>query len=307
MTEPVEMDKTQKFDSVKLMTRLQASVFESSESDHTMPFFEPTSSLEQQNGIQPSKPERQLTVVKEPDPLAVPDTPLPPSQKKPVKKAQKTHSKSLSKRSLTTLDFLQEQCRHLCLSLFFDKSAPVHSLGFTSSFKGEGKTFLAALSAGMLAKDSSNPVILMELNWDNPSVHERFKLPDTPGLAEWLRGECSESAIRYTVGPNLTVIPAGNGKTDAVRLLQKMRQQGIVDSMTHANEFLVVDLPPVVTTAYGSLAASLLEALIIVVRSGEASATMVTETCSQLKELPVHGVILNQVQSRVPRWLQTIL
>lgn len=307
MTEPIETDKTQKFDSVKLMARLQASVFESTELDAKALFLEPNDSPEQQDGIEPLKPVRQLTVVEEPIPLAVPGTSSPSAQKKLAKKGRNTRVKSSNKRSLTSLDFLQEQCRHLCLSLFFDKRSPVQSLGFTSSFKEEGKTFLAALSAGMLAKDSSNPVILMELNWEHPTIYEHFKLPSTPGLAEWLRGECSESAIRYEVGPNLIVIPAGNGKSDAVKLLHQMRQQGIVDTMTHANEFLIVDLPPVVTTAYGALAASLLEALIIVVRSGETSETMVAETCTQLKEFPVHGVILNQVQSRVPRWLQQLL
>ncbi|HJT59402.1 MAG TPA: CpsD/CapB family tyrosine-protein kinase, partial [Ktedonobacteraceae bacterium] len=282
-------------------------VFESPEPDEKVLFLEPGDSPAQQNGMPPSKPERQLTVVEEPIPLVVPDAPSSPAQKKPVKKGRNRDAKSSNKRSLTSLDFLQEQCRHLCLSLFFDKRAPVHSLGFTSSLKEEGKTFLAALSAGMLAKDSSNPVILMELNWEHPTVSDHFKLPSTPGLAEWLRGECSESAIRYEVGPDLIVIPAGNGKSDAVRLLHQMRQQGIVDALTHANELLIVDLPAVITTAYGSLAASLLEALIIVVRAGETSEVMVAETCTQLKEFPVHGVILNQVQSRVPRWLQQIL
>jgi len=307
MTEPMEMDKTQKFDTVKLMTRLQSSMVESVEPDHKMPFFELTSSPEEQNEIPPSKPERQLTIVEEPIPIAVPNMPAPPTQKKPAKKAHKTSSKPLHQRHLTTLDFLQEQCRHLCLSLFYDKQAPVRSLGFTSSFKEEGKTFLAALSAGMLAKDSSHPVILMELNWEHPGIYEQFKLPSTPGLAEWLRGECDESSIRYAVSPNLIVIPAGNGKSDAVKLLQKMRQRGIVDTMTHANELLIVDLPAVVTTAYGSLAASLVEALIIVVNAGVTPEAMIAETCMQLKELPVHGVILNQVQSHIPRWLQQIL
>jgi MinD-like ATPase involved in chromosome partitioning or flagellar assembly len=159
----------------------------------------------------------------------------------------------------------------------------------------------------MLAKDSGNPIVLIELNWDHPGIYEHFRLPSTNGLAEWLRGECDESAIRYQVSSNLTVIPAGNGKQDAVKLLQQMRKQGVVDAMTHNNELLIVDLPAIVTTAYGSLAASLVESLIIVVRAGATPEAMVTETCIQLKELPVHGVILNQAQSRIPRWLQQIL
>jgi Mrp family chromosome partitioning ATPase len=306
MAEPMETDRTQKFDSVKLMSRLQSSVFDTPESGHEVPVFEVTSSPEHSNGTESSEPEKGLSVVGASVPLAVTDTPQPLIQT-PAKKTKSARSQSLQKRYLTTIDFLQEQCRHLCLSLFFDKQAPVHSLGFTSSFKGEGKTFLAALSAGILAKDSSNPIVLMELNWEHPGIYEHFRLPSTYGLAEWLRGECDESAIRYQVASNLTVIPAGNGKQDAVKLLQQMRQQRVVDAMTHTNELLIVDLPAIVTTAYGSLAASLVESLIIVVRAGATSEAMVIETCTRLKELPVHGVILNQVQSHIPHWLQQIL
>ena len=31
------------------------------------------------------------------------------------------------------------------------------------------------------------------------------------------------------------------------------------------------------------------------------------DTCTQLKDLPVHGLILNQVASRIPAWLRQIL
>jgi len=34
---------------------------------------------------------------------------------------------------------------------------------------------------------------------------------------------------------------------------------------------------------------------------------MIAETCSQLKDLPVHGLLLNQVESSIPRWLRQIL
>ena len=73
------------------------------------------------------------------------------------------------------------------------------------------------------------------------------------------------------------------------------------------HELLVVDLPSIAVNAYGSLAASLVESLIIVVRAGVTPDVMVAETCSQLKELPVHGLLLNQVESQIPRWLQKIL
>src|SRR5205807_5977645 len=109
------------------------------------------------------------------------------------------------------------------------------------------------------------------------------------------------------ISRNLTVIPAGDGKGDAVALLQHVRQRGLVNMLGHSNGPLVVDLPSVVTTAYGSLAASLVESLIVVVRAGVTPDTMIAEACTQLKDFPVHGVILNQAASRIPHWIRQML
>jgi Mrp family chromosome partitioning ATPase len=218
-----------------------------------------------------------------------------------------TRTRPIAKRDVANASALQERFRQLCLSLFFRSHSPVRSLGFTSSINGEGKSFLAIVMANVLANDSRDPVILLECNWEHPSFHEYFGIPATPGLAEWLRGECSETAIRHQFDRNLTIIPAGDGRRDGVKLLMQMQQKGLLESIARSKELLVVDLPPVVTSACGALAATLVEALLIVVHGGVTTDLMVTETYAQLKDLPVCGIILNQVESRIPRWIRQLL
>jgi Mrp family chromosome partitioning ATPase len=213
----------------------------------------------------------------------------------------------INKRDVANAQMLRVRCRQICLSVFFREHAPVSSLGFTSAISGEGKSFLALVAAGVLGNDSSGPVTLLEFNWDHPCLHEFFGIPSTPGLAEWLRGECSEGAIRHQVDHNLTIIPAGYGRQDEVKLLQKIRQKGLPEMFARSNELLIADLPAVLTTAYGSLAASLVESLVIVVRARATTDRMVAETCEELKALPVQGLILNQVESRIPRWIRQLL
>lgn len=229
------------------------------------------------------------------------------SGSKETKSVARSKQHPILKYQLANARGLQERCRQLCLTLFFDEHAPIRGLGFTSPLAGEGKTFLSAVTAGVLANDSPDPVVLVECNWEHPTLHEYYRLPKTPGLAEWLREECSESEIRHKVDRNLAVIPAGDGRRDAVRLLQRLRQKDLMGTLAQSNELLVVDLPAIVSTAYGSLAASMVDALIIVVRAGKTPDALVTETCTQLKDLPVHGVILNRVESTIPRWLRQIL
>jgi Mrp family chromosome partitioning ATPase len=225
------------------------------------------------------------------------------SQKPDIRKRRR----SIPKRDAANVHVLHEQCRQIYLSAFFRVHAPVHSLGFTSSLGGEGKSFLSIMTAQALADDSISPVILVECNWEHPSLHKYFGIASSFGLAEWLRGECSEVDIQYEVGHNLIVIPAGNGRQDAVKLLSQIQQQGFLDMLAHSNELLIVDLPAIMPTAYGALAASLVESLVIVARAGGTHEALVAETCARLEGFPVLGVVLNDIESRIPDWIQQML
>ncbi len=253
--------------------------------------------------------EQKLQVVEKQDMSPEVEMPLaPPSMIQPKKtRGKKPQPTAFDKRDVANVHMLQERCRHLCLSLFYREHAPIRSLGVTSSIAREGKSLIAAVTAQVLARDSSEPVTLVECNWEHPSLHEYFGIPATPGLAEWLRGTCKEDDIRYRVDENLTVIPAGNGSQDAVKLLKQVQKHSLLGSFKHSNELYIVDLPPIITSGYGSLAASLLESLVIVVRAQVIPESMVAETCSQLKDLPVYGIILNQSESRIPRWIGQLL
>jgi protein-tyrosine kinase len=211
------------------------------------------------------------------------------------------------KRDLAALRMFQEVCHHLSLSIFYRENSSARSLGFTSSINGEGKSFLSAVTANVLSSSGGRHVTLLECNWEHPSIHEYYGFSGTPGVAEWLRNECQEDDIRRQVARNLTVIPAGNGRKDAVRLIEQVHQNGMLKLFAPRNELLVVDLPSIATTAYGQFASSLLDAVVVVVHAGVTPNTMVQETCSRLKELPVQGIVLNQLQSKIPRWLRQIL
>jgi Mrp family chromosome partitioning ATPase len=232
---------------------------------------------------------------------------LPSANNMPPQQSIGASAKLIEKRDREQAQLFQEQCRQICLSVFFRQSAPVRSLGFTSSIGGEGKSFLSLVAAKVLANDSFHPVSLVDCNWHHPSLHEAFSYPLRPGLAEWLRGECQEVSIRHHLSRNLTLISAGNGKQDAVKLLQLIRTKGLLNMLAPSRGLLIVDLPPIMTTAYGSLAASLVESLMMVVRTGVTPEALLVEAYKQIMDLPVQGVILNQLESRIPSWIRQIL
>jgi Mrp family chromosome partitioning ATPase len=220
----------------------------------------------------------------------------------------KALTQKITKQDAAVIQMIQERCRQLCFSLFFREHAPVRSVGFTSSIDGEGKSFLSLVTAQVLAHDTNEPVTLVDCNWEQPSLHEYFGVPATPGLAEFLRGSCNEDDIRYQVEDNLTIIPAGNGSQDSMKLLKLIQQVGLRNYFANKNSLFVVELPPILKAAgYGFLAARLVESVIIVVHAQITSDSMLAETYSLIKDLPVHGIILNQRESHIPHWIRQIL
>jgi Mrp family chromosome partitioning ATPase len=247
-------------------------------------------------GSETQKPQKSVTVNKAYAPAA-----------KTTKPAVYVPSLPSAKRPKEVVRVLRTRCKQLGVSLFFQENTTVRSLGFTSAIAGEGKTFLAQLTAEVMAEDSDLPVVLLECNWENPMLSSMYNLAPSPGLSDWLLGRCSLEAIRRQVASNLTVIPAGDSVYSATKLLHKLQQRGTDSVLTSPDEILIVDLPATVTTDYGPFAAQLVDELILVIRMGVTPEAFVTEACNYLKDVHVYGVIFNQVTSRIPRWLRRIL
>ena len=248
----------------------------------------------------PVLPEMTIPIPKDEEMVVVPQ---------PFKSLKKTsrQDRARAEREATQAHMVQEKCRQLCAALFFRTQTPVSSLGFTSATRGEGKSFLSMVTAAVLALESDAPVTLVECTWEHPGFADHFEIAPTPGLAEWVRGECTVEEIRHKVTDNLTVIPAGNARLQRLKLLQMLRKRGLAQLLTQSNELLVVDLPAMLPAGEGALAATLLESLVVVVQATKTPERHIMETCQQLSGLPVHGLLLNQVQSTIPGWLRQML
>ena len=124
--------------------------------------------------------------------------------------------------------------------------------------------------------------LLVECDWENADQHGYFGIPPVPGLAEWLR----ENAQRQTFAiKSVTICPsfrAGDGQQDAVRLLQNIMKRGLQNTLARNDENLLIDLPPVITSSFSVFAASMVEALALVVRAGVTPDNLVADACTYL-------------------------
>lgn len=175
-------------------------------------------------------------------------------------------------------------------------------IAVTSAIAGEGRTTIALGLARTLAHDLDCMVSLIDADLERPSLAEHFDIVESFGLADVLRGEKRLAEVRCLVAPNLCVVTAGARGAEAAGLL---RQLPLADSF-HDRHGLpgvsILDLPPLLSHGYSSLAARAADATLLVVRAGVTPVEIVREAIARLEDRPPRGVVFNGQRSSLPSW-----
>lgn len=167
-------------------------------------------------------------------------------------------------------------------------------VGVTSAIRGEGRTMVALGLAHTLAGDLAGPVTLVELDGEHPTLATLFGLPASPGLFDVLRGsEHPVEDITHRVADNLFVVPAGACGEDGIGLLCRLPGHNPFEQTVARRGAVILDLPPILAYSYTSLAASLADAVLLVVRAGVTPIEMVREAAARLDVSCPRGVVFN--------------
>lgn len=185
------------------------------------------------------------------------------------------------------------------------ESHPV--IGVTSAIAGEGRTSVAVGLARTLAADLEGPTLLVEVDVEHPSLSQLFDLPPAAGLADMLRREDELEGVQLEdvmrpVSDNLYVITAGTPSTHASRLMRQLPLHDPFRNRHWQPAATVLDLPPILNHSYSALAASITDAVVLVVRAGVTPADLVREAIARLEDQPPRGVVLNGARSALPSW-----
>lgn len=197
-----------------------------------------------------------------------------------------------------------DRCRQAYLSVSFP--SPRRVLGITSALHGEGKTTVALGIATALAADTGEPTVLLECDLETSS-DEFFGLTRGPGLSEWLEGEQPLRILRMPPLANTFLIPAGGIRPDAARVFYKLSQSTVVEDLQDEFPNVIVDLPPLLSIAYSSLAAKVTERILLVARYGTTPLDALDKAVFLLGHDRISGIVLNSYASRTPRWLRRLL
>ena len=179
-------------------------------------------------------------------------------------------------------------------------------VGVTSAVYGEGKTTVALNLAGTMAQNSQARVTLVDFNLRNWDMQTRLNLPVAAGLVDVLEGSEDDlsAIVQRTELDNLNIIPAGRAAANPARLVRSSRLHEVVTTLKLSNDFIVLDMAPVLPVADTKSVSKLLDGVVMVVRAGVTPREIVGRAIDAVGTDKVLGVVLNGVETAMPKWLQ---
>jgi protein-tyrosine kinase len=167
----------------------------------------------------------------------------------------------------------------------------------TSSMPAEGKTFVATNLVRSIIRQADRRVLLIDADLRAPRLHVSLGAPSSPGLSDYLRGEADEYAIvQNSVANNLCFIPCGRRVSNPSELLLSDQMRILLDCVTPAFDWVILDSPPSLPVHDASSLADLCDGVLFVVRAGETDNEAAKKASMEFRDKNLLGVVLNQVE-----------
>ena len=196
---------------------------------------------------------------------------------------------------------IREAFRSLRTSIqFMSVSKGATRIIVSSSFPGEGKSVVTANLAVAIAQSGSR-VALVNADLRRPTMEQIFGGigDDEPGLATYLGGADVQLVTPANI-ENLWILPSGAIPANPSELLSSDRFRAILDELSEGVDFVLIDSPPVLSTADAATMASSVDGMIIVIDSRRTTTADLLRMRSELDlaGAKVLGAVLNKTKQR---------
>ena len=179
---------------------------------------------------------------------------------------------------------------------------PIRSLLITSPSASEGKSFITANLAIVMAQQGYQ-VIVVDADLRKPTQHKLFRVPKNVGLTNWLLAPDTfaiEDILHETKIPNLKVISSGHRPPNPAELLGSQRMRDLMRTLSEQADIVLYDTPPFLAVADASILAKHVDGMLIVVRVGATRIPALYQTISESQRMNFRliGFVLNQLPPR---------
>ena len=171
---------------------------------------------------------------------------------------------------------------------------PLKRLLVTSALPKEGKSFVAANLAQVMVRQHGRRALVIDADLRNPGMHRHFGAAQSPGLAEYLLGECDEfTPLQRGPMENLFFLPAGRSVPSAPELLSNGRLKLFLQRVEPLFDWIILDSSPVIPVSDATLVAGSCDGILMVVRSNVTPSDLARRAREEFPDKLLLGVVLN--------------
>ncbi len=171
---------------------------------------------------------------------------------------------------------------------------PLKRLLVTSALPKEGKSFVAANLAQVMVRQHGRRALVIDADLRNPGMHRHLGASQSPGLSDYLLGECDEfTALQRGPMENLFFLPAGRSVSSAPELLANGRLKLFLQRVEPLFDWIIMDTSPVIPVSDATLVAGSCDGILMVVRSNATPADLARRAREEFPDKLLLGVVLN--------------
>jgi capsular exopolysaccharide synthesis family protein len=203
--------------------------------------------------------------------------------------------------SMKVFSAAAESYRMLRTSILLSTAGhPPKTMMVTSGQPGDGKTttvFNIALALTQLKAE----VLVIDCDMRKPRLHKMLQLQKGEGLSTLLAsGGDPDKFITRTPVRGLSVLPCGYVPPNPSELISSESMKELMRSLSERFDYVIIDAPPMISVSDPIILATLVDGVILVVKSGESKGESVRRACQDLSTVGARilGVTLNNLNIR---------
>ncbi len=183
---------------------------------------------------------------------------------------------------------------------FYSRGKEKQVILLTSSYSGEGKSFVAQNLASVFALFGKK-TLLIGFDMRRPKIYQDLNLNNKIGMSTALINKATvEEIIQSTQIDNLDYISAGPVPPNPLELIASERTDEVFRELRKIYDFILIDSPPVGVVSDAYLLTKYADVTLFVVRQGYTHKEAFTNNIEHLKQKKIANVslVLNDVKAR---------
>lgn len=172
----------------------------------------------------------------------------------------------------------------------------IKTIMITSSVSGEGKTTSICNIAEVMI-DLNKRVLLLDMDFRKPSLHEYFKLSNKTGITDILINKDDFRGYINNVYENLDVVTIGKIPSNPSEMLNSEFIRELISEMSESYDYIFIDTSPVALVSDPITIATFADGVLFVVAHSETDSYIARKSVESLKRVNANiiGTIFNKI------------